>query len=105
MRSLWDSGIVNEEIREFLTELAVNTPLPEMSDPAVEIFMDQSAADGERMDALRTIVALNDPRLPEITSAMVAGARPMVYGRCDMPWIESFRITSSATSCVWFCSG
>lgn len=70
VRHLWDSGIMNGEMREFLLELAATTPLPEMSDPAVEVFMDRTAPDGERLDALRTIVALNDPRLPEITSAM-----------------------------------
>lgn len=70
VRQLWDSGIVNEEMREFLLELAAATPLPEMSDPAVDIFMNRTARDGERLDALRTIIALKDPRLPEITSAM-----------------------------------
>lgn len=72
VRQLWDSGIVNGEMREFLLELAATTPLPEMSDPAVDIFMDRTAPDGERLDALRTIVALNDPRLPQLTSAMAA---------------------------------
>lgn len=70
VRQLWDSGIVNEEMREFLLELAAATPLPEMSDPAVDIFLNRTARDGERLDALRTIIALKDPRLPEITSAM-----------------------------------
>ncbi len=70
VRQLWDSGIDNEEMREFLLELAAATPLPEMSDPAVEIFMNPTAPDGERLDALRSIIAVNDPRLPEITSVM-----------------------------------
>lgn len=89
VRRLWDSGIANGEMREFLLELAATAPLAEMSGPAVEVFMDRAAPDEERLDALRVLIALKDPRLPEVTSAVAAeparwSSRALRYAVIDL---------------------
>ena len=69
-KALWDAGIENGEMREFLFELAAAAPLPELADAAVSVFLDAGAPDPERIDALRAIVRLSDKRLPEIVRTM-----------------------------------
>jgi hypothetical protein len=54
----------------FLLEVAATTPLPEMADVALSVFLDADAPDGERIDALRAISNIGDPRLPDAVTTM-----------------------------------
>lgn len=69
-KALWEAGIENSEMREFLLELAAAASLPELADAAVSVFLDASAPDGERIDALKAILRLDDKRLPEIVQCL-----------------------------------
>lgn len=69
-QALWNSGIENGEMREFLLELAAAGPLPELADAAVSVFLNAGSPDPERIDALRAILSLGDKRLPEIVQTL-----------------------------------
>ena len=69
-KALWDEGIDNGEMREFLLELAAAAPLPDLADAAVSIFLDAGAPDPERLDALKAILSLQDSRLPGIVKTL-----------------------------------
>ena len=57
-------------MRKFLLELAAAAPLPELADAAVSVFLDASAPDPERIDALKAILRLEDKRLSEIVISL-----------------------------------
>lgn len=69
-KALWDEGIDNGEMREFLLELTAAAPLPDLADAAVSIFLDAGAPDSERLDALTAILSLQDSRLPGIVKTL-----------------------------------
>lgn len=69
-KALWDQGIDNGEMREFLLELTAAGPLPDLADAAVSIFLDAGALDSERLDALTAILSLRDSRLPGIVKTL-----------------------------------
>lgn len=69
-KALWDEGIDNGEVREFLLEIAAAAPLPDLADAAVSIFLDAGAPDPERLDALKAILSVQDSRLPMIVKTL-----------------------------------
>ncbi len=72
--TLWESGIENSEIREVLLDLIGLGGMSDCADIAYRVAVCSDALFGERIDALGTLVKLNDPRLVEIGEAVAQNA-------------------------------
>ncbi|MFK5913545.1 MAG: hypothetical protein QM484_04150 [Woeseiaceae bacterium] len=67
---LWSSCIENPEVRELLLELFSVVPIPEGADIAYSVVLDPNKGYNERIEALKVLVKLSDPRLEELTTSM-----------------------------------
>lgn len=68
----WKTGIENPEVRELLLEIIAAVPMHTGADIAYEVVLSKSAELEERIHALDALINLADPRLDEVTQAMVA---------------------------------
>ncbi len=67
----WKTGIENTEVRELLLEIIAAVPMHTGADIAYEVVLSKSAELEERIHALDALINLADPRLDEVTQAMV----------------------------------
>lgn len=67
----WKTGIENPEVRELLLEIIATVPIESGADIAYEVVLCPSAEHEERIHALDALIHLVDPRLHEVTMAMV----------------------------------
>jgi hypothetical protein len=67
----WKSCIENPEVRELLLEIISTVPMHIGADIAHEVVLSKSAELEERIHALDALINLADPRLDEVTQAMV----------------------------------
>lgn len=67
---LWESGIENPEVREFLMELIATAPMAECADIAYSVVMQKDATYEERKEALFALKRLNDSRLDAVLLSM-----------------------------------
>ncbi|TDF58114.1 ATP-binding protein [Cupriavidus sp. L7L] len=70
IRHLWKAGIENPEVRELMLDLIASGPIHDCADLAYEIAMDSAAERGERADAIRALVGLDDSRLEGVTRSL-----------------------------------
>lgn len=71
VRSLWEAGIENHEVRAFLLELIGAGPMPVCADIAFRIALDEATMYSERLNAISALVRLNDSRIDFLTQSMV----------------------------------
>lgn len=69
---LWEQGVENPEVRRTLLSLIEQGSISGCADIAYCIACKPTARDIERIVAIQALVAINDPRLPDIATAMVS---------------------------------
>lgn len=69
---LWHSGVENPEVRELLLDIVAAAPVPAGADIAYSVVVRSDAELIERINALKVLVKLNDPRLDAVTLSMAS---------------------------------
>ena len=69
---VWRRGVENEEVREVLLNIVAAGKIKACADIAFEATMTRRSAYGERADAIEALIALEDRRLQEAVTALVA---------------------------------
>jgi len=73
IKTLWEEGVENSEIRELLLELIELGEISECSDIAYACATDVKADTGERLGGLDALAAVGDERLPDLIERIAAG--------------------------------
>lgn len=73
---LWGEGIENHEVRELLLDLIGAGPMPACADIAHSVAIDESAMEGERLDAITVLARLGDSRVELLTQSMEEAQAP-----------------------------
>lgn len=72
IRSLWERGVENSEVREILLDVMAEGRIVECADIAHQVAWSTEASGRERITALDVLVAVEDRRLRDIAQAMAA---------------------------------
>ncbi|MGE0750300.1 MAG: hypothetical protein AB7K64_06880 [Variibacter sp.] len=70
VNKLWASGIENPDVRELLLEVVEAGKLTLCADVCFSLAINSQAQMRERIAALEALIALNDPRLSQISESM-----------------------------------
>ena len=76
IRQLWETGIENPEVRETLLHIIKAGRIVECADIAYGVVRDVEASTAERLIAVDALLAIEEPRLAEITADVAAPQEP-----------------------------